>query len=147
MQRSDWLLLLLGAPTRDEATPPLDPVRIMKGLFLLIEEGNLDDGPGYDFQPYHYGPVSLQIYDDLDQLVNEGLVDALPVSGYSWAKYRLSEAGCTRFALLDADLSTRVRQEIIRVKEVVSRLPFRQLLRFVYSKYPEYATNSVIGRL
>ena len=147
MERSDWLLLLLGSPTEEGETPPLDPVRVMKGLFLLIEEGTLDDPPGYEFEAYHYGPVSLEVYDDLAESVDEGLIEALPVAGYSWCKYRVSEEGAARLAELQGELQTGVTEEIQRVKSLVSGLGFRALLRFVYCKYPAYAVNSVIGRL
>lgn len=147
MERSDWLLLLLGSPTKEGTTPPLEPVRIMKGIFLLIMDGKLDDPPPYNFEPYHYGPVSLQIYDDLAELVEEGTIEALAVPGYSWRKYRLSPEGMARYEELHTDLELDVAQEIDRVKELVASLSFRALLRHIYSRYPEYAVNSVIGRL
>ena len=147
MERSDWLLLLLGSPTKEGATPPLEPVRVMKGMFLLVMDGNLDDPPSYNFEPYHYGPVSLQIYDDLAQLAEEGTIEALPVLGYSWRRYRLSPEGMARYEELRTRLELDVGEEIERVKELVAGLSFRALLRHVYTRYPEYAVYSVIGRL
>jgi hypothetical protein len=147
MERSDWILVLLGAPTAEGATRPLDPVRIMKGLFLLIEEGHLEDPPTYEFEPYHYGPVSLQVYDDLAELVEEGLIEALAVPGYSWKKYQLSFRGANCADELRAELPPSVVPQIDKVKNSVSSLSFRALLRYVYGNYPEYAVNSVIGRL
>lgn len=147
MERSDWLLLLLGSPTKEGATPPLEPVRVMKGMFLVVMDGNLDDPPSYNFEPYHYGPVSLEIYDDLAELVQEENIEALPVPGYSWRKYRLSAKGRARYEQLRAVLEPDVAQEIDRVKELIAGLSFRALLQHVYSRYPEYAVNSVIGRL
>lgn len=147
MERSDWLLLLLGTPTDQAETPPLDPVRVMKGLFLLTEESNLDDPPSYEFHPYDYGPVSLDVYDDLAELVEEGLLEALSVAGYSWSKYQLSSTGSSRYQDLKAALPQSVLEEVQKVKNTVSSLSFRALLRYVYVNYPEYAVNSVIGRL
>ncbi len=147
MERSNWILLLLGAPTAEGETPPLDPVRIMKGLFLLIQEGNLEDPPGYEFEPYHYGPVSMQIYDDLAELVEEGLVEQLAVPGYSWNKHQLSFRGTNCSEELRADLPEGVVEQIDKAKDTVSSLSFRALLRHVYGKYPEYAVNSVIGKV
>jgi len=147
MERSDWLLLLLGCPTKEGGTPPLEPVRVMKGMFLLVMDGNLDDPPSYNFEPYHYGPVSLEIYDDLAELVQDESIEALPVPGYSWRKYRLSPKGRARYEQLRAVLEPDVGEEIDRVKELIASLSFRALLRHIYSRYPEYAVNSVIGRL
>jgi len=147
MERSDWLLLLLGSATKEGATPPLEPVRVMKGMFLLVMDGNLDDPPSYRFEPYHYGPVSLEIYDDLAELVEEDLVEAIPVPGYSWRKYRLSPRGMARYKELRADLAPHVAQEISRVKELIAGLSFTKLLQYVYSRYPDYAVKSVIGKL
>lgn len=147
MERSDRLLLLLGAPTEEGETPPLDPVRIMKGLFLLNKEGNLDDPPDYEFEPYHYGPVSLEVYDDLPELVEKGLIEELAVPGYSWSKYQLSSEGTNRYQELRAASPQSAIAQVDKVKNTVSSLSFRALLRQVYSEYPQYAVNSVIGRL
>lgn len=147
MERSDWLLLLLGTPTEEGETPPLDPVRVMKGLFLLIEEGNLDDAPSYEFEAYHYGPVSVEVYADLAELVEEGLVEELAVPGYSWSKYQLSSEGADRYHELSAASPQSAMEQIDKVKNTVSSLSFRALLRYVYGKYPQYAVHSVIGRL
>jgi len=140
-------MLLLGSPTKEGATPPLEPVRVMKGIFLLIMDGALEDPPPYEFHPYHYGPVSFEIYDDLAELVDEGMVKTLGVAGYSWRKYRLSPTGSDHYDELRADLAIDVAQEIDRVKELVAGLSFRALVRHVYRQYPQYAVNSVIGRL
>ena len=147
MERSDWLLLLLGSPTAGGDTAPLDPVRIMKALFLLIEEGNLDEPPPYQFEAYHYGPVSVEIYGDLADLEKKGMIEALPVPGYSWNKHQLSETGWLRHKELRAKLEAHVAEAIDRVKNFVSTRSFRALLRYVYSNYPAYAENSVVGGL
>lgn len=147
MERSDWLLLLLGSPTAQGDALPLDPVRVMKGLFLLIEEGDLDEPPCYQFEPYHYGPVSLLVYDDLADLQEMGMIEALPVPGYSWSEYSLSREGKLRYRELREDLPPRGAEALDRVKGLVSTRSFRALLRYVYSNYPDYAVNSVIGRM
>ena len=46
----------------------------MKGMFYSAKESPRSDI--CEFQPYHLGPVSFEIYRDLDELVREGYVVA-----------------------------------------------------------------------
>ena len=76
MQRR-WELLLLFLGTGKAANQELDPVRIMKGMFLLEKEGALEPH-SYDFEPYDYGPFSIALYNDLDLLEGKELIERLP---------------------------------------------------------------------
>jgi len=70
MSRRDWLLILCayqGAPRG------LDPVRLQKGMFIFARSGARPAREQYDFRAYDYGPMSPQIYQDLDWLVAEGI--------------------------------------------------------------------------
>ena len=78
MKRRDWLLLFAaykGAPDG------LDPIRFQKGLFLFAQRARVPARSKYEFKPYVYGPMSRGIYDDLDHLVDEGLIERVPVPG------------------------------------------------------------------
>jgi uncharacterized protein YwgA len=79
MTRRDWLMLFIsfeGAPRG------LDPVRLQKGMFLFGQEvAEVPPDEKYTFRPYNYGPMSKAIYDDLDGLVADGLVEKVAVEG------------------------------------------------------------------
>src|SRR4051794_38853086 len=95
VQPADWLLFLLAL---QDAEQPLDPVRLQKGMFLLSEEGGVANGEAYDFRPYDYGPFSSDIYRDLQELLDRGWVREVPIRGFNWSSYTITDAGLTAAA-------------------------------------------------
>src|ERR1700704_1632927 len=63
--RSEWLILF----TAFEGVPDgLDPVRLQQGLFLFSRCPGVPPRSKYVFRPGIYGPISDDLYDDLDRL-------------------------------------------------------------------------------
>lgn len=134
--KRDMLVAFIAADPR-----PVDPVRIMKGLFLFSKEAEAPERLTYNFQAYSYGPCSFDIYHDLDMLVDEGLIERQPTSA-RWPVYIASERGALRaeqIATSESDLAGKLRE--IRLQ--VQSLSFRALLSHVYSRYPKSAKNSI----
>ncbi len=122
-------------------------MRLQKGLFLDAMTGGADTGEAYAFVPYNYGPMSAQIYSDLEDLVSEGLVKEVPVQGQSWSRYMATEKGMQAGkALMSRQPSDQAAQRLYRIKEEVASKTFKSLLADVYDRYPEYAANSVFRR-
>lgn len=144
MQARDRLLLFIAL---DGAPRGLDPVRLQKGLFLDAQESDADESEKYSFIPYNYGPMSAQIYTDLEDLVAAGLIEAVPVKGRSWSRYVPTEKGLEEGReLLGREPSDAVAQHLYRIKKDVASKAFKDLLEDVYDKYPEFAANSVFRR-
>lgn len=146
MHRADWLLLLLAV--RD-AAEPLDPVRLQKGMFLLANETQLPQAQRYDFFAYDYGPFSVDLYRDLDLLHRQGMIERMRAPGYTWFRYRptLRGLGDAERIVGQMDASQRSCAKVLqRLKHDVLRRGFRELLEYVYERYPEYAENSVFER-
>jgi uncharacterized protein YwgA len=146
MYKRDWLLVL--AALKGPATG-LDPVRLQKGMFLLAQEGGIPAEEAYGFEPYNYGPMSRELYRDLDALEAAGLVERVDVPGQSWHRYRASERGRASAQRLineagpNAQASARRLYEIKR--DIVAK-NFSVLLNDVYERYPLYATKSVFQK-
>jgi uncharacterized protein YwgA len=147
MTRRDWLMLFIsfeGAPRG------LDPVRLQKGMFLFGQEvAEVPPDQKYTFRPYNYGPMSKAIYDDLDGLVADGLVETVPAEGQSWSRYRPTARGVElgKQLLEAADSETRFGvQHLYDTKRAVAGMSFDALLEDVYERYPAFATNSVFRR-
>jgi len=144
MSRRDWLLILCayrGAPTG------LDPVRLQKGMFLFSRSGERPAHELYDFRPYDYGPMSPQIYTDLDALVSKGLLAAHGVPGKHWSRYTATDRGRAAAAAKLKSLSNKrdrgSAQQLYEIKQTIANVSFNELLERVYDAHPDMAVNSV----
>lgn len=148
MNRQDFLLAFLYLPAKQGdkvAAEPIDPIRIMKGLFLFGMEKRTELRDFYVFEPYLYGPCSFQVYSDLRDLIAAGNVDELVLSPFHrWSYYRLTEQGKRRAQQVIAVLPEALVVKLRNVKETVMSKSFLDLLRYIYEKYPAYAAESII---
>jgi uncharacterized protein YwgA len=141
MTKRDWLILLLAYKGANSSA--LDPVRIQKGMFLLSMEGTIPEAERYEFEPYHYGPYSFDLRSDADNLVRQNLADRLPVSGYTWGRYRLTQEGVDYAMRVIEEAGLTSARRVYEVKQAVTGKNFADLLREVYARYPAFAENSV----
>ena len=121
---------------------PIDPLRLMKTLFVFSRQLNLDTPEFYQFKPYSYGPFAREIYPDLEQLEFDGLIEAVPNPGRTWPRYRATAAGAESVAGLDAS-GEWMGDHLLDVRDWATSISFRDLLRSVYQQWPDYATNSI----
>lgn len=142
--RQSMLLLLISKAD----APGLDPIRIMKGQFLLAMEVPahwMRAEARYAFVPYNYGPYSSEIYRDLDLLEQMNLIGRTTLPGRSWSYYYSTEAGTACADEIASTLEPALVKYIDSVRHFVSSVSFSDLLRAVYQRYPEYAVNSVFA--
>src|SRR5215212_10104898 len=143
MTPADWLLLLVAL---DAPATGLEPVRVQKALFLLAREGAVPPSERYWFLPYNYGPMSPRIYRDVEALIRRGLLERLPVPGYTWGRVRATQEGRTRALELVAaagDRERRALDALRSIRQLVTSLSFADLLETIYERHPEYAVRSV----
>lgn len=143
MKKQDWLLIYLSLPSNEE-TNLIDPIRIMKGLFLFKMKLGDRLGDFYNYVPYLYGPCSFEIYNDLLGLRLAGLVDEYIRPFSRWSYYRLLERGQQKARTLLKEAPMDLLGELQTIKTQVTNLSFLDLLKEVYRQYPEYAKESVI---
>jgi len=168
----DVLLALLYAPgaSGKAGEPILGITRLQKLLFLLWKEGNFyQHVPDlYNFKAYDFGPCMDDLYDDLEFAEDVGLISVtespsgneyegadeeafLRDFGFQLVKketrrdFALTddgrEAGEALFDALDAPDLSRLTQ----IKRRFNSMPFFDLLRYVYRKYPAFAKKSVLS--
>ena len=148
MKRIDWLLVLLDLPGhRQQPHMAMDRLRIMKTLFLLRKAPGLPLADFYRFSPYHYGPFSVDVYHDLDELEDRQLVERESTHPRNWARYSLTAQGSTEAQRLASTAPGSVVSKMEEFKELTTRMSFSALLNYVYDKYPEYAVASVVRSL
>jgi len=119
------------------------PVQIQKLLFLIDKRAGLQIEPRFDFKPYHYGPFDKGVYDELDGLEQEGLVEVVREPNLKLRKYRLRPDGSTQGGKLLETLDARTRDYVLKLSEYVRNASFTQLVSAVYEAYPEMRANSV----
>lgn len=131
----------------DGAPRGLDPIRLQKGMFLFAMSDESEAGEVYRFVPYNYGPMSTQIYRDLETLLENDLIEAEPVEGQSWARYSATERGLiSARELLKSEPSQTAAQRLFEIKNEVSSHTYQEVLEDVYERYPEFASKSVFRR-
>lgn len=139
------LLLFLAL---DGAPEGLDPIRLQKGMFLFAQDQVSHEDERYRFVPYNYGPMSTQIYKDLERLESEGHIEAISVEGQSWARYVATEKGLIQARdLLRQEQSEEVARHLHAIKQEVVSKTFSALLDDVYDRYPAYAAKSIFKRV
>jgi len=138
MTRKEIILAALAPAKGDYHSP----VQVQKLMFLIDQKiHNLVNGPHFDFKPYNYGPFDKTVYDELEELMNQGLVEAVPQQ--TWRNYRLTKRGQEEGERLLGALPETARDYIDRASSFVRSLSFRQLVMAIYKAFPEMRENSV----
>ena len=161
----DLVLLLLAAPGPTAAPAGrIDGItRLEKLLFLVHKETDVPEAvqDPFQFQPYNYGPYSKGVYEAVELLeearllreerVLEGntldeMEEAFAIASEREGverRFFLTEQGSAVAGLL-ARQHPDVFGKLAEVKQKYSSMPLRQLIRYVYSRYPDSAVQSRI---
>jgi len=131
--RQKITLLLLSVYNKK----PMSSLQIMKSLFLYAQEEKPQDF--YKFVPYLYGPCSFDVYADLKLLESNGFITSYPTSR-EWSFFGITSEG-EKYLMTD----TKVVQKLDKIKKEVLSKSFIELLKYVYSNYPEFAQNSIFN--
>ena len=162
---TDLVLLLLGADTSvPSARDQIHGItRLEKLLYLADREtkvsGNVDGS--FKFKAYNYGPYSKEIYEAVDVLEEAGLLretrvfegrsldelEELDTSGEGREgverRFELTVRGKAVAKMLSGQ-HPDVLKSLSQIKNKYAGMPLQALIRYVYSVYPEDATQSII---
>jgi hypothetical protein len=170
LEVDDAIVLLLGAPSK---VPTLRNriegiTRVEKLLFLLERETSvgeeLSESP--EFESHNFGPFSSKIYQAVDTLTAAGLLEdssaiasstedaweaehligASPSDPYATRNFSLTEKGQRYYKALINELPSGTEELVERFKQRFAALPLRQLIRYVYQRYPDYTDRSLIRK-
>lgn len=132
-----------------ESERKLDPIRIMKGLFIFSMEAPptwLPSDARYEFVAYSYGPYSRQVDADLNRLSLQGYLQQSRAAGKTWNYYSLSDKGTEKAVEIAKEYPPAAVRYLHKIREFVLGLTFRKLLDTIYERYPAYAVNSVFKK-
>lgn len=138
MEKRDWLLLCIGNR--------MEPIQIQKTLFKFAMESGAPKNELYTFIPYNWGPLSMEIYDDLGKLREEEQVEFMP-SGRGWNIYNLSEAGKKKQNALKDQANPNLLAKLNAARDYVTSRGFEKLLEDIYAEYPDYASASLFRKV
>ena len=132
LKRQKVVLALL-----DQISRPLSSTELVKLMFLLKHETILkDERTFYDFVPYKYGPFSFALYRERSALKRDGYI--------SDKEQTISLISRTRHLVKEKanELPREFGKAIEHIIGQYGTLKQKELLRFVYERYPWYAIKS-----
>lgn len=175
LSRTDILMLLLAADPSGSGQEAIQgTTRLQKLLFLVEQEAGIKptEGRDFDFTAFKFGPVSKELYDDLEKLENLGFLEAKAVAEASESeleeydlsfedlmgdeeqeskesleerKFKLTKKG---LEWLNAKIEPKVHEDVIekirKVRGKYGSFALSDLLYYVYSKYPKWTSASEI---
>jgi uncharacterized protein YwgA len=167
---TDVLLALLfaGGARKKENEEIVGDTRLDKLMFLVEKETSLKKYlTGFEFDAYKFGPYSSQLFDTVQALANAGLVgiekseseeylneaDRFQIeqqvgentaSPNNAAIYFLTAEGRTVASQLFHSLNVSEQMELTTIKTRFNSISLTKLLQYIYRKYPESATQSLI---
>jgi hypothetical protein len=168
LETDDAIVLVLGAPGGKERQGYLEGVtRLEKLIFLLERETPARDWmtEKADFRSFRFGPFSSKIYEAADTLAAAeiikdsasgardvedswesvtALVDPEDVDPYTTRTFELTERGQKYYGALIHELPPDAEKVLSDFKAKFGRLPLRQLVRYVYERYPQFTDKSEI---
>jgi len=120
--------------------------RFQKLIFLAQEEKRFADV--FEFEPYKYGPYSSELAAAMRGLEARGLVETdteTNVYGEDRVIYRLTKDGYVRIReeTNEQDLN-KVLDAVKEIKATYNDWETERLLKYVYRKYDQYATETNI---
>jgi uncharacterized protein YwgA len=139
------LPLLLAAElghSPEEEAEPLDRLRMQKAVFILQMAGPEAWSDAFNFVAWDWGPFSRDLANELVVLQQQGLMETEPVQWRRYPRYKTTPEGEKIAQKVASELDEKHRAFIRKVRRYVTSRSFSQLLREVYSRFPEFAVNS-----
>lgn len=140
----DWVLAFFYAgPDRDKRNPEISGILMFtKQFFVFIKEIKKDLEDTFKFIAYDYGPYSFVLQNLIDKLSKEGYIK---VSTYEDRRdFFLTDKGVERAKMAYEKIDEKTRVTLEKLRYEATQLGYSGVLRYVYSRYPEYITASRI---
>ena len=166
------IALLYGKGKTDSFGEPIEGItRLDKLMFLLSKNAYFKEivNKGYVFEPDNFGPFAPELFDDIEALRYENIIeiissreplsiseiaaeevnvspeeDADPSDSFTVNEYRLTGEGMQVGALIWNGLSDKQKKAIYDIKKTWQNKSLNSLLHYVYNRYPETTEKSKI---
>jgi uncharacterized protein YwgA len=139
MNKKDLVLAGLAASNDIDS---YSPVQVQKLIFLIDKNAaQYIEGPHFNFQPYNYGPFDKGVYEVLEELERENLVEIFRDG--NWREYKLTQSGKEIGRKVLEQMDSKVNKYFFGVSEFVRKHSFSEIVSAIYKAYPEMKENSV----
>jgi len=141
MSRGELVLALLASASGRAYSP----AQLQKTVFLVTKNvpGLINNGPGFDFQPYDYGPYDKQVYSEASVLKQIGAAEISQAPWGRWVMYSATQAGIDQGRQILASLPDATREYLQSVSNWALSQSFKSLVKAIYDAYPEMRVNSI----
>ena len=153
------LLLFVPGAQGKIAEPIVGSTRLMKIIFLLYEEAKLKElnEKSNTFTAFRFGPYDSEVFDAIEALRILGLVQTnrenrnqgkgtdIELATDDQTFYRLSDQGIARVQKLAERVTPELYKTVSNYKATYSKKPLVEILQYVYTKYPNFATRSEVA--
>lgn len=140
----EWVLVFLYAG-HDRATknPAINGMLMFtKQFFVFVKEVKSDLQEHFNFIPFDYGPYSFVLKQIINDLVNEDYI--VVEKSDDRQDFILTNKGVEKAEMLSKNLDEKTKHTLENLRREATQLGYRGVLRYVYSRYPEYTTASKI---
>ncbi len=131
--------------------------KLQKLLFLVEQETEFfeeyEEDIAFNFAPYKMGPFSEHVYEELEFLLAMNAIEGRPLGdqneteilgGLQEKRFVITDKGSKIAKGLADQLEAEYQSELVDLVEEYNRLSLKELLRYVYTEYPDYAAESEI---
>lgn len=131
--------------------------KLQKLLFLVEEETTFFEEYGadlaFDFYAHKMGPFSEHIYEEIRFLQQLGAIELEPMNAEVSSTedndlvnkvFHLTSKGEKIASELADQLGTEYENELAALVNEYNRMTLKELLRYVYTEYPDFTTESEI---
>jgi len=152
------LLLYVPGPQGKIGEPIIGSTRLMKIIFLLYEEAKIKElkAINNNFVPFRFGPYDSEVYDAVEALTILGLIetnkkrdtensDESELKTDDQTYFKLTDKGLARVKRLAEKVTLELYKTLSNYKATYGRKTLTEILQYVYSKYPKFATRSEVA--
>ncbi|QOS10421.1 uncharacterized protein HfgLR_01340 [Haloferax gibbonsii] len=129
--------------------------KLQKLLFLIEEETaffeEYKDDLAFEFDAHKMGPFSKHVYEEIRFLQQLNAIKTEPMENESEGEdqltnkiFHITPKGKKIASELASQLEPRYNEELAEVVENYNDMELRELLHYVYTEYPSFATESEI---
>ena len=141
MDRRSFMMAAMSACEAE----PFSPVQVQKLFFILDRKiaDQTNDGPYFQFEPYAYGPFDAQVYRELEDMEEDGLILIENSDMLTPRSYRLTVKGYNLGRSMFDSMAEHHRHYIVKLVTFIHEVSFATLVSAVYKAYPEMKVNSI----